>query len=278
MKKSKSIGLVLSLATFGLVAAGCGVSNGNVGIEITPTGKVVSETPLGTGFHFTLINDIIEYPIKMVEVPYNFSEDGKGAITVATNDGKRMDIEMKIAYHTEPKSVLGIYKKFGNVTQADMEAGWLRSQTQNAMREEYSKHATLDVLTSKVPTLEMDVHKNIETRFAKEGFILDEVTLGVPEVDSATQETIDAIIASTQANEKAKKDAETDLTKARSKAEVAKANADSKLYQAQKEAEANKALAQSITKELVDYKEAEAREKHGWVTVTAGQPIVDTGK
>jgi len=68
--------------------------------------------------------------------------------------------------------------------------------------------------------------------------------------------------------ETVKVEAETKLIKAQNEAEIAitKANA---------EAEANRVLAQSITQELIDMKEAEARLEHGWITVQGGQAIVD---
>lgn len=34
------------------------------------------------------------------------------------------------------------------------EDGWLRTQTQNTLRDQYVKHSILDVLTGKAPTLE----------------------------------------------------------------------------------------------------------------------------
>lgn len=75
---------------------------------------------------------------------------------------------------------------------------------------------------------------------------------------------------------KAKKDAETAQTNANKDSAVAKVKADTDLYTAQKAAEANKKLAESITDELVKYKEAEARMKHGWLTTQGtGSTIVD---
>ena len=157
-----------------------------------------------------------------------------------------------------------------------MEDGWLRTQTQNTLRDQYVQHSILDVLTGKAPTLESDVLKDLKDRFAKQGYVVDDVTLGIPDVDNATKQTIDSIIKSTQDNEKAKKDAETAQTNANKDSAVAKIKADTDLYTAQQAAEANKKLAESITDELVKYKEAEAHMKHGWVTVNGtGSTIVD---
>ena len=48
------------------------------------------------------------------------------------------------------------------------------------------------------------------------------------------------------------------------------------IEEARGEAEANRLVSQSITSELIQMKEAEARLKHGWVTIQGGTPIVNT--
>ena len=68
---------------------------------------------------------------------------------------------------------------------------------------------------------------------------------------------------------KAQNEADIKITEVKAKAETRKIEANA-------EAEANKKIASSITKELIDMKEAEARLKHGWVTIQGGTPIVDS--
>ena len=54
------------------------------------------------------------------------------------------------------------------------------------------------------------------------------------------------------------------------------AEADAKIIAAEAEAKANNTLSQSITPELIQLKEAEARLKHGWVTVQGGTTTTAT--
>ena len=61
--------------------------------------------------------------------------------------------------------------------------------------------------------------------------------------------------------------AEIDRTKAQTAADV-------ELIEAKAEAEANRVIAQSITPELIQMKEAEARLEHGWVTVQGADSVV----
>lgn len=44
--------------------------------------------------------------------------------------------------------------------------------------------------------------------------------------------------------------------------------------EAQAEAEANRVIAESITPELIEMKEAEARMAHGWVTVQGADTVI----
>lgn len=63
---------------------------------------------------------------------------------------------------------------------------------------------------------------------------------------------------------------------AQGEADKAKAEADAAvtITNAQAEAEANRIISQSITQELIDMKEAEARLEHGWVEVTGADTVV----
>ena len=102
----------------------------------------------------------------------------------------------------------------------------------------------------------------------------------------------DALKQKVQAKEQAKQDAEKaelDKQTAQAQAEVAKVNAeaaaavkrieaeadaDQVRIAAQAEADSNNMLNQSITENLIRMKEAEAREKHGWVTVQGAAAVV----
>lgn len=54
------------------------------------------------------------------------------------------------------------------------------------------------------------------------------------------------------------------------------AQAERKTIEAKAEAEANRIIAESITPELIQMMEMEARQKHGWVTVQSGMAITNT--
>ena len=57
--------------------------------------------------------------------------------------------------------------------------------------------------------MEAALLENFSKAVESKGFEVEDVTVGVPEVDTDTQKSIDAIIRAGQENEKAKLDAET---------------------------------------------------------------------
>lgn len=88
------------------------------------------------------------------------------------------------------------------------------------------------------------------------------------EIEALRQAKQDAEIAEL-AKQTAEAQAETNRVIAESEAAV-------KIIEAEAEAESNKIVAESITPELIQMKEAEARLKHGWVTVQGADTVVTT--
>ena len=95
----------------------------------------------------------------------------------------------------------------------------------------------------------------------------------------------DTLMQKIRAKEQAKQDAEiaelnkqTALAQAETDKVKAQTEADVKMIEAQAEADANKVLSESITPELIQMKEAEARLKHGWVTVQGADTVVTKGE
>ena len=64
------------------------------------------------------------------------------------------------------------------------------------------------------------------------------------------------------------------LNRMLSEAEQRAAPAQPQAAQAQAQADANRIISESITPELIQMTEAEARLKHGWVTVTGADSVV----
>lgn len=248
------------------------IPNGYVGVRYSINGGVRDET-LGQGIKFVGLDKVTKYPIRLQTVS---AKD----VQIATKDGKKVSIDLHYDYKVDPTQVSKMFKEFGDVKAEDLEKGWIRSRLKKEAREVYANYNLLELLSGKSSEAESDVQSSFSEAVESKGFLVENITASVPDIDNETQQTIDGIIRAGQENERAKLDAETQKTKAETEATIAKTQADTnaytKLKAAEAEAEANKKIAESVTESLIKYEEAKAREKHGWVTITGADSIVAT--
>lgn len=259
IKAAVVVGAILVLGTIGAFKFFEKIDNGYVGVRYSMNGGIKDEA-LSQGVKFVGIDKVIQYPIRLQTIQAK-------NVSVSTSDGKKTTINIKYDYKVDSTKAAKMYKEFGNITSEDIESGWLKSKLQKVAREVYAKYSLLDVLSGESSNVEAEMLTDFAEAVSAKGFEVEDVTLGVPDVDKETQKSIDAIIRAGQENEKAKLDAET-----------AKTQADSEAYKktkaAEAEAESNKKVAESVTEELIKYTEAQARLKHGWVTVNGADAIV----
>lgn len=111
-------------------------------------------------------------------------------------------------------------------------------------------------------------------KFAPYGIIIDTVNFTDISVDAETAAAIQKKVNAQQDLEIAQIEAETAKVEAEKDKEVAQIAADTALITAQAEADANRVIAASITPELIEMKEAEARMEHGWITVQGANTVV----
>lgn len=239
------------------------IDNGFVGVSYSMNGGIKDKT-LSQGVKFVGLDKVIQYPIRLQTVQ---AKD----VSVSTKDGKKTKVNIKYDYKVDPTKASQMYKEFGNITSEDIEKGWIKSKLQKESREVYAKYSLLNVLSGDSSKVEAEILENFSQSVEKKGFIIEDVTVGVPEVDDETQKSIDAIIRAGQENEKAKLDAETAKTKADS-------DAYKQIKEAEAEATSNNKVSDSINENLIKYTEAQARLKHGWVEVQTGEAIVNAGK
>lgn len=260
---------------FGLVIGGFRfmekIDNGNVGIEYSMNGGVKSKA-LGQGVHFVGLDKVTQYPIRTQTVHQT--------VGLATQDGKKTTVNVTYSYHVDATKAVEVYKKFGSADIESIEKGWLSQKLVKSGRDALSEYTLLDVMGSSSAKVQGAILTAFQKDVSQQGFIIEDLSFGVPSVDSQTQKSIDDLIKAGQDNKRAELEAKSRQTKAeaKKKAAITKAEgqAKSKELAAEAEAEANKKINDSITDKTIDYMNAEARLKHGYVTVKGGQPIVDT--
>lgn len=266
---NKIIGLVIGVFVlmFGVFAFSEKVEEGTVKVVYTPSGGV--DRVLDAGWHWFeigLFEETQSYPTRITIVKDNLS--------VTTSDGKKITMPVRYEMKVQKDKVIGIFKEFGSQDVKDLQNGYLYQKLFKASRETISTYSVIDIYGVKASESASKITKLFSEDVEKLGFIITDVTLGTPELDEATQKAIDERVKSAQQLEGIIVQKQIAEEQAKKKLIEAKGEADAKIEHARGVAESNKILQKSITKELIEMKEMDARLKHGWVTTMGASAVV----
>lgn len=286
MKKATAIGvsaaLALAIAITALLFINI-VGAGNVGVIYSAAG--VEEQTLSQGWHWLPpTKSVKQFPISQQQIvfsddPADYNqEDHPDWHIDAPADGGMVGINLTVNYHFMPDRVVELYKRFNGM---DGEA-IVESRVQNSIIA-YVKEVTpgftvMDIYSDKKSEVNQAITEYLNEKLSEEyGINVSNALIIDVELDATLQDKI-------RAKEQAKQDAEiaelnrqTALAQAETDKVVAQSKADVQLIEATAEAEANRIIAASITTELIAMKEAEARLRHGWVTVQGAETVVANG-
>ena len=292
----KTIGVVISLIVailIGLMVTICleRVKPGYVGVVYSAKG--VEDKTLSQGWHWmSPMKHISQFPISQQQIvfsddpsDYNKKEHPDWHIDAPANGGM-VAINLTVNYNFMPDRVVDLYTKFNGMNGSTIVENRVQNSIIAYVKEVTPRFTVMDIYADKKSEVNKEITAYLNERLSTEyGIQVSSALIIDVELDATLQ-------AKVQAKEQAKQDAEiAELTKqtaqaeaetnrviAESKAAVkvieAQAEADTNRILAEAEAEANKMLAQSITPELIQMKEAEARLKHGWVTVRGANTVV----
>ena len=195
-------------------------------------------------------------------------------------------INLTVNYNFMPDRVVELYKRFNGMDGETI----VESRVQNSIiayvKEGTPKFTVMDIYSDRKSEVNQAITEYLNDKLGTEyGINVSGALIIDVELDATLQEKI-------RAKEQAKQDAEiaelnrqtalaqaeTEKAMAEAKAEIdmvtAQSEADVKRVEAQAEADANRIIAASITPELIEMKEAEARMAHGWITVQGADTVV----
>ena len=256
------------------------VAVGNVGVVYSANG--VEDQTLSQGWHFmSPFKSVKQFPISQQQLvlsnnpgDYNEKEHADWSIDAPANGGM-VKINMTVNYNFLPDRVVDVYKQFNGMSGETI----VESRVQNSIiayvKEVTPQFTVMDIYSDKKSEVNEAITTYLNERLTEEyGINVSSALVIDVELDAALQQKV-------QAKEQAKQDAEiAELEKQTAKAQaetdkvVAESEAQVKVIEAQAEADANRIIAQSITPELIQMKEAEARLKHGWVEVQGADTVV----
>lgn len=260
------------------------VHTGYVGVVYSAKG--VEQQTISQGWHFmSPLKHVSEFPITQQRVVFSNSPSDYGVkehadwhIDAPANGGT-IAINLTVNYNFLPEHVIELYTKFGGMDGESL----MESKIQNDIIA-YVKEVTPQFSVMQIYSDDRAGVNTAITNYLNEK-LTAEYGINVSSALIVDAQPDDTLMQKIRAKEQAKQDAEiaelnkqTALAQAETDKVKAQTEADVKMIEAQAEADANKVLSESITSELIQMKEAEARLKHGWVTVQGADTVVTKGE
>lgn len=268
------------------------VSQGEVGVVWTMKNGVQDEV-LTPGLHFeSPWTKVKTYPVSQQQLilSNNPSDYGKKEHedwhVDAPADGGMVKLNMTVNYNFIADRVTQLYTKFNGMDGDSIVDSMVQNSIIAYIKEVTPEYTVMDIYSDKRAEVSKSITEYLNNRLTEEyGINVASALI----IDVQLDDTLQAKI---QAKEQAKQDAEKaelDRKTAAAQAEVSKVNAEADAevqkikaeaeaektrIAAQAEADANAMINNSITEDLIRMKEAEARLKHGWVTVQGAQAVV----
>ena len=273
-----------SLIAVGAVLCTERVHTGYVGVVYSAKG--VEQQTISQGWHFmNPLKHVSEFPITQQRVvfsnapsDYGIKEHADWHIDAPANGGT-IAINLTVNYNFLPEHVVELYTKFGGMDGESL----MESKIQNDIIA-YVKEVTPQFSVMQIYSDDRAGVNTAITDYLNEK-LTAEYGINVSSALIVDAQPDDTLMQKIRAKEQAKQDAEiaelnkqTALAQAETDKVKAQTEADVKMIEAQAEADANKVLSESITPELIQMKEAEARLKHGWVTVQGADTVVTKGE
>ena len=251
--------ILLSLALVRVLAIKRIPAN-TVGVKVSAFGGV-QDTTLQTGYHFQ-----IPFVDKVYMLPTSVQTKTMEKITTQTKDGQWLNTNIDVKYRVNKEKAMTV---FSNYTTLD---------TVNDSVVSPAVQRAIESVNKRTEVYEM-IDKALKEKF--ESYDLEFVSFTITDQDAGDE--IEAAIKNESVKQKEIDTAKQEKAKAEVEAETkkvqAQAEANNAVIKAEGEAKANKVKSDSITDNLIRMKEAEAREKHGWVTVNgAGGVITNSGQ
>ena len=286
MKKRVMIALVVLVALAGsaYTVGSCKlIGTGNVGVQYSYKGGVKDET-LNPGLNF--INPFLKVKeftvgneqLILTKDKREGSEKNE-AFKVATADDASISVSFQMSYRYNPEKVVDTYKKFKGMDGEDIVEQRVRTVLKSKVSEVTTDYTMMDIYSGNRSEINNKITDYLNKEFGS-AYGIEVLDASIIDVhpDEKLKEAIDNRVTALQQKQQAEAEQEKIKVEAETKLIEAENEAAVNIAKAKGEAEANKIKSASITDELIRMKEAEARKKHGWITVQGADTVVTDSK
>lgn len=284
--KGKVVAILIAVgvvAAGGYVAlSGTYVGQGEVGVVYTAKSGVKEKT-LAPGFHFVgPFAKVKDFPISQQQLvlsdnaaDFNEKKLEKDTHVDAPADGGMVKMNMTINYNFIPDRVTGLYEKFNGMDGDQIVESKVKNSILAYIKEVTPKFSVMDIYSTKRAEIGQEITKYLNEKLQEEyGMNISSALIIDVQLDEELQKKVQAKEQAKQDAEKAELDKQTALAQAETDKVKAEAEAAVAIEKARGQAEANRLLSESITPELIQMKEAEARIQHGWIEVQGADAVV----
>ena len=262
------------------------VPAGYVAIQYSMSGGIKGDV-LTQGWHFK--SPTVKTTLYSVSLEQSYLTAGKDgdskdddSFSASSSEGKAMTLDLTFTYQYNTEKVTDLFTRFRGQSGKEVRDSFIKPNIISLTKEVVANYKVSDILGSERADVNAALTDYLNKKFDQYGINITNVSLINITVDEETMEAINAKITAQQAAETQEINNQTAINKAKADAEVkkteAQAEADAKIIEAKAQAEANNELSASITDELIRMKEAEARNKFGWVTISGTNNTVVTDK
>lgn len=194
---------------------------------------------------------------------------------VATSDDASISISFQMSYRFLSEDIVKTYTKFKGMDGEAIVNNRVKTVLKSKVSEVTTDYSMMDIYSGNRNEINDKITEYLNKEF-RESFGIEVLDASIIDVhpDKKLKAAIDNRVTALQQKEQAKADQEKVKVENETKLLQAENEAAIKVKEAEAEAKANELKAKSITQELIDMKEAEARYKHGWIEIQGADAVV----
>lgn len=280
------VAIILVLAVIGGVFCVMSLERieaGEVGVVYSMSGGVKEEV-LQQGVHFiNPLHKVNEFPVSQQQLvlsnnpaDYNEKEHADWHVDAPANGGT-VSMNLTINYNFIQDRVVGLYERFRGMDGDTLVENMVQNSIIAYIKEVTPQFTVMEIYSTKRSEVSEAITKYLNEKLTEEyGINISSALIIDVQLDETLLKKVQAKEQAKQDAEKAELDKATAIAQAETDKVKAEAAAAVEIAKAKGEAEANRLISESITPELIEMKEAEARLKHGWVEVQGANSVVTT--